>query len=190
VAVRRSYLRHVRPADYSYLFGLLVDGPNGARWRFGGATPSPDAFERNLWSGVAAQFVAETPAGRAGHAALFNVVLEAGRGEVALAVGPEHQGRGTLTAGIGLALLHHGFTNWPLARVHARVPGYNIGRLGRLFATGWVEEGRFTDHHFAGGRLWDEHVLVLTRADWEKVEDRYGRFRLPVRPPDDDEVPG
>lgn len=184
-----AYLRHVRPADYSFLFGLLVDGGNGPRWRFGGATPSPEAFERSLWAGVAAQFVAESPDdGRLGHAALFNVALEAAHGDVSIALGEQWQGRGTLAAGMGLALLRHAFTNWPLERVHARIPGYNIGRLQRLLVTGWRQEGQLTDYCYADGRLWDEHILVLARPDWERLDRRYGRFRLPVAAPADDEV--
>jgi hypothetical protein len=188
--VSSTYLRHVRPADYSFLYGLLVDGGNGPRWRFGGATPSPEAFEHGLWAGVAAQFVAESPAdGRLAHAALFNLTLEAAHAEASLAVVEAWQRRGTLAAGTGLALLHHAFTTWPLERILARVPAYNLPRLERLLVSGWRQEGRLTDHRYAFGRLWDEHILVLARADWEKLDARYGRFRLPLAAPAGEVMP-
>lgn len=184
----QAYMRHVRPDDYSYLFGLLVDGGNGRRWRFGGATPSPDTFERSLWAGVGAQFIAESKRGKLGHGAVYNLALEAGHAEVSIAINEESHGHGILAAAFGLGLLRHSFMTWPLARVYARIPSYNMRSLRGLRRHGWIEEGRLTDYYFAYGRKWDEHILVLTRERWTTLDARLGRFALPLRVPDDEEV--
>jgi RimJ/RimL family protein N-acetyltransferase len=181
-----TYMRHVRPGDYSYLFGLLVDGGNGRRWRFGGTTPSPDTFERSLWTGVGAQFVAESKRGRLGHGAVFNLVLDASHAEVSIAINEDSHGQGALAAALGLGLLRHSFMTWPLDRVYARVPAYNLQNLKGLTRVGWVEEGQLTDYCFAYGRKWDEHILTLTRDGWSLLDGRFGRFALPLRVPDDD----
>lgn len=173
-------LRPVRPSDYDFLFSLLVDGGNGARWRFRGATPSPEGFERALWAGVAAQLVAESRGRPLGLGMIFNAVLEAGHAEIGIALDERVQGRGVAAVATGLGILRYAFLTWPLNKVYARVPGFNMKELGSLERFGWVEEGRLREFCFANGRYWDEHVFALSRPAWDKLDQRLGRFCPPL----------
>ncbi|MFC4118922.1 GNAT family N-acetyltransferase [Nonomuraea zeae] len=175
--MRELRLRPLMASDYAYVFGLLVGGANGARWRFRGATPSPEMFERALWSGVSAQLVAETRDRRPiGLAVAFNAVFEAGHVELGVAVDPGYQKRGGWTAAIGLGLLRHTFLSWPVHKVYGRIPAFNLADLRGLTRLGWVEEGTMRDYCFYDGHYWDEHVLALTREAWEKIDRRFARF--------------
>ena len=70
-------LRPLAQNDYAYLYDLSLSAKNNARWRYRGATPSPERFVSDLWSGVLAQFLVETPEPRrrAGLVVAYNADL-------------------------------------------------------------------------------------------------------------------
>lgn len=169
-------LRPLTAMDYEYAFLLLVAGGNGARWRFRGMTPSPEAFERALWSGVAAQLVAEAHGRPVGLAMVFNPLLEAGHAEIGMAIEPGLQKRSGYAVGIGLGLMRYAFLTWPLHKLYGRIPGFNMADLRSITRYGWVEEGRLRDYCYAGGRYWDEHILAISREEREKIDRRFARL--------------
>lgn len=59
LSTRRVRLRPVEPRDIDFLYAAVVDPRNAFRWRYGGGTPSPASFERDLYEGVLVQFLVE-----------------------------------------------------------------------------------------------------------------------------------
>ena len=98
VSNSRVRLRTVTPRDYDYLYQLALDPASSFRWRYRGATPSPDEFHRNLWQGVLAQFlVQEASTNRhLGHVAAFDASHRDGWVHVAALADPAAKGRGYL----------------------------------------------------------------------------------------------
>lgn len=170
-------LQPVTPGDYPFLYSLLVGGDVGARWRFRGATPSPDGFERTLWSGVLCQYIARVspPGEPAGLAVVFHALMEAGHAEIGLAF-EEKWHRSGVMARAALGLIGHTFRSWPMRKLYARIPAFNIPQIQALTKHGWVEEAQLVDYAFADGRYWDEMIYSLSRESWEQLDSTYGRF--------------
>ncbi len=57
---RQIVLRQIMPEDYRFLRVAELRGELALRWRFRGATPSPDRWTHTFWDGVLAQFLVTT----------------------------------------------------------------------------------------------------------------------------------
>jgi RimJ/RimL family protein N-acetyltransferase len=101
----------------------------------------------------------------AGYVAVFGFRTPGRTGELAVMLGPEHQGRGLGRLAM-TELLHLAFTRLELHRVEVRVFSVNARALGLYSSLGFVEEGRLRERVFQGGRRHDEVVLGMLRTEW------------------------
>lgn len=170
---RWTRCRLVEPADYQFLYNLLVRPANAHRWRFRGVTPEPHMFEQLLWSGVLAQFVVEElKTGRPlGLVAAFDAAPDLSHVAIGVIFEEDVRGRQWPAESI-LLFLGYLFDHWPLRKLYAHVPEYNMGPLRGTLRRGMSVEGRLSDHVYFDGRYWDEFILALRR------EDFFSRSRL------------
>jgi hypothetical protein len=71
------------------------------------------------------------------------------------------------------------FACWPLRKLYLQVAEYNLDQIGSGVGRLLNEEGRLREHRFFAGRYWDEVMLSIDRAAWE----RRGLFRLVTSKP-------
>src|SRR5262245_49791325 len=90
---RRAALRPLAAKDHTWLYDLSTREENGFRWRYGGATPSPESFVRSLWDQVLVQFVIERRRDRrpAGLVVAYSADLHHGHAQIAVLLDPSFQ---------------------------------------------------------------------------------------------------
>jgi RimJ/RimL family protein N-acetyltransferase len=170
-------LRAVRDLDRPFLYGMLTDPEIGARWRFRGAVPRPEAFERVLWDGVLAQFVVE---GRRdgvpkGVVTSYGANLSAGTASMAVALAADHVRHGL---GVEAAYLFcdYQFATWSLRKLYLETPEFNCGRFLGAIGRYCHVEGVLRDHEYFDGRYWDSVSLAVYRADVERFAQEHPRL--------------
>jgi hypothetical protein len=163
----------VSPADYEWLYHLLVVTA-GDRWKFRGATPSPAAFEAELWAGIHAQFVVTRADGRrAGIAGLYKSNLVAGSSHV-FAVADS--GAGAVVVDGARQMCDWAFEQFELNKLWFEIPEFNLDRFGALLRHGSVE-GRLTNYDYRRGRFWDLLVVSISAEQWSTWTDRHRGVR-------------
>lgn len=170
---RSVALRPLGPGDYEFLRNAEVSEELGPRWRFRGATPSPEMYAQSLWQGVTAQFViVEAGSPRPiGLVSLYNV--EHAQETAYFAVADLRTGGGATRVVQGAVLfLSYVFQVWNLRKVYVETYEYNLRQFASLKDRLLIEEGRLRDHFFLGGRYWDLVTLALYRDDWTIWERR------------------
>ena len=163
---RRVVLRPVLSRDFEPLYLLATTGENGLRWRFRGATPSPDQFGRQLWDTVLAQFVVQRrdTGELLGLVGLYNANLSARQCYAFALAAPTVVGTGRVLEGL-ILLLEIGFATWDFRKVYFEVPEFNLEqfRSARRYLT---EEGRLKEHDYMLGRYWDLVFLSVSKERW------------------------
>jgi len=169
LSTRRVTLRTIGPRDLPFLYALATDPEVGYRWRYRGATPSPEQFAGELWQGVLCQYlVARTDGGApVGLVSAYQADLANRTCYVALLGDKAHDASGLLLES-ALLFVTYLFHTWDLRQVYAEVPGYTYSSFASGVGRYFREEGRLVDHSFHAGRFWDLHILAIHRADWEK----------------------
>ena len=179
LAGRRVRLRPVSPADHAWLYSLSTCSDNGFRWRYGGATPNPDAFVHSLWDRVLVQFVAEhivtnVPVGLV---VAYAPDMHSGHVQVAALLEPAVQKQPWPHEAI-ILLANYLFTNWNFRKLYAESVDFNYRQfasgVGRLF----VLEATLRKHQFWNGRYWDKHICACTREVGSTHQERLLRFAL------------
>lgn len=181
----RTRLRPMGPGDLPFVAALASTPENLWTWRQRGATYSQEAFAELVSSGALCQFVVQRRASGQpiGHVA---------------AVAPDHRnGHAHLTvlydgnarAGVGWRLeglvlfVNYLFQTFPLRKLYAEVPEFNMARFasgaGRFFA----EEGRLREHEFLAGTYWDLLIIAIHRRLFADLAD--GPLRKVLRSPTD-----
>ena len=185
VTTRRVTLRTVGPADLPFLYATATDPTVSYRWRYRGATPSPEQFATELWQGVLCQYLVVHTDGGApvGLVSAYQADLANRTCYVALLGERTHDASGLLLEG-ALLFVTYLFHTWDLRQIYAEVPGYTMDAFASGVGRYFREEGRLVDHSFHGGRFWDLHILALHRADWEKKAEPLLEA-LSARPGDD-----
>jgi len=165
---RHVALRPITPEEYAWLQRAELSEELSMRWRFRGATPSPEQWAEAVWAGALAQFLvverqSEEPAGvvavyrpnfQQGHAALGAARFASARSPVMI---------------LGIALfLRYVFACWNFRKLYMELPEYNYSQfasgLGRIFEI----EGLLREHNYFDGQLWDEVILAIYREAWAK----------------------
>lgn len=172
---RNTRLRPVRLSDYESLFELVSHTEATNRWRFRGATPSPEDFREMLWRGVLTQFVicrktSETPIGLI---TAFDVDYTNNVVHLALLLDRTVRRTGwPLEAAI--VFVNYLFEHWAFRKIYVESVEY-AARWFRRAATRrlFVEEGCLSDHEWFAGRYWDVHLLALHRERWLEESGRY-----------------
>ncbi|MCU7921048.1 MAG: GNAT family N-acetyltransferase [Candidatus Thiodiazotropha sp. (ex Dulcina madagascariensis)] len=162
-------LRPLGQNDYGYLYDLSLSAKNNARWRYRGATPSPERFVADLWSGVLAQFMVETPEPRkrAGLLVAYNADLANGTVYLGVLIDNAHHRKVWPLEGVML-FIDYLFQNWTFRKVYAETTEFSAAHFSSGVKTLFEEEGRFRDHQYFQGRYWDYIYYALTRKRWEE----------------------
>jgi RimJ/RimL family protein N-acetyltransferase len=177
----RVVLRVLSPADHGWLYALATHPSNGYRWRYGGATPSPEMFVHSLWDRVLAQFaIVQRSTGRpVGLVVAYAPDLHSGHVQVAALLDPSVQRRAWPMEAMFL-FVNYLFTNWNLRKVYAESLEFNYLQFasgaGRLFDV----EARLRAHHFWNGRYWDKVIGHCSRERWMQMGPRLMRFARPA----------
>ncbi len=163
-----AHLRPLNQKDYGYLYQLSLSAKNNARWRYRGATPSPERFVADLWSGVLAQFIIEAPETRkpAGLLVAYNADLANGYIYLGVLIDNEHHRKVWPLEGIGM-FVDYLFQNWTFRKIYAETTEFSAAHFASGAKIVFEEEGRFKDHQFFNGRYWDYIHYALTRQRWE-----------------------
>jgi len=115
-----------------------------------------------------------------GYVSLFGIQRPAGHGEVAVAVAPEHQGRGYATDAVR-ELVAYGIEELRLQKVRARALVTNERSRAVLETVGFRQVGTRREAKRVDGEHVDVAAYSLLADDWF---DREGAVRgLPGRPP-------
>jgi RimJ/RimL family protein N-acetyltransferase len=101
----------------------------------------------------------------AGYVAVFGFRSPRRTGELAVMLGPEHQGQG-LGRPAMTELLTVAFSRLDLHRVEVHVFSFNARAIGLYASLGFVEEGRLRERVFHAGRRHDDVVMGLLRTEW------------------------
>jgi len=165
-------------------------GPElSTRWRYRGATPSPEEWAHGLWNGVLAQhlIVARNGDVPLGLALVHNPNFQDGYAHFAAVRLRSGDRSPAMMFGIGL-FLQYVFGNWNFRKLYLEVVEYNLGSfasgLGHLFQ----EEGRLREHRYFAGRYWDQHTLAIYRNTWELDAKRL--LAAETSPPQSERGPG
>lgn len=164
---RHVFLRAVGPEDYGYLQLMETSSEMAARWKYRGATPSPEQWAQGLWNGTLAQFLIisradETPVGIV---SAFQPSFQDGHAHVAAAKFDLRRRSPLMMLGFAM-FVEYVFACWDLHKLYLELPEYNYEQFasgeGRYFEI----EGRRRDHFFLARRRWDQILLAIFRDEW------------------------
>lgn len=161
-------LRPVVQNDYGYLYDLGLSAQNNSRWRYRGTTPSPERFVADLWNGVLAQFLVESPEPRrrAGLVVAYNTDLANGTVFLGVLIDNTFHRKVWPLEGVML-FVDYLFRNWAIRKVYAEAPEFSASHFSSGAKELFEEEGRFREHQYFQGRYWDYIYYSLTRKRWE-----------------------
>jgi hypothetical protein len=168
----RVRLRPLGDADVGALYHASIEPTVAHRWRFRGATPSPELFSRVLFEGVLTQFVV-APLNSSEPLGLVSAYeADTGSGHCRLAiqrtaVRSEHPQnlRGAVVEG-AMRFIDYLFDHWTFRKIYIELPEYNLP-LFRLTSTAlFEEEGRLKEHFFHKDRWWDLRTYAIYRDRW------------------------
>lgn len=188
---RTATLRTITPSDLPLLYDSAIDPRFSWRWRYRGYTPSFQEFSSGLWANANAQFLVVRQADDAviGHVLAYNMRLESGVAEFALArVSPVDVQGPEMMEGLFL-FLGYCFRAWPLRKLSAEIPGFNWPQFAGAEELILEVEGVRRQHDFFDGRYWDQRVVSIFRDAFyrEAREGVVGRLFLADPPASDDE---
>ena len=179
-------LRALQEADYQQLYALATSADTGFRWRFRGATPAPDAFMRETWEGVFAQFAVD----RSSDGALLGHVTSYGANPrdsyIYIAGISFERGTGSLVFAVAI-FIEYLFMVGGFRRIYMEVPGFNFAQIGSRIHDYFPEDVVLPDREWYDDRYWDVHLLGCPRDHWFSPDNRLRRF---VVGPDDTEAGG
>lgn len=106
-----------------------------------------------------------------GQCDLMNVTDYSRKAELAIVLGPEHQGKGYGGEAIEL-LLELAFCHLNLNRVHLRVSSQNARALACYERAGFTREGVLRQDSFSGGEYRDTVIMGILRDEWLRTHKR------------------
>ncbi|MGO9955502.1 MAG: GNAT family N-acetyltransferase [Solirubrobacteraceae bacterium] len=181
---RHVYLRPVLVGDYAALSAAEQTGELAIRWRFRGATPSPERWVQNLWQNILAQFIVVRRSDNRplGLVMSYRADFQDGHAHLAIESFDTAQRGPHMMLG-GALFIEYVFNCWDFHKLYLEVPEFNMSQIasgvGRLFAV----EGRKRDHTFYGGRRWDEYTLALYRDTWRALAESRAVLAMEARLP-------
>lgn len=164
----RSVLRVIDPNDYGHLYHAELSSGMLHRWRFGGATPSPEQYPALLWNGVLSQYLVLQPKSNAivGLVAAYDYNANDGVGYLLGARFAEGV-PATLAFVDGFGLfVDNLFELFPLRKLYLEVPEFNASHFQSALGSVFVEEGRLERHKFFSGSYWDQITFACWRQEW------------------------
>jgi RimJ/RimL family protein N-acetyltransferase len=166
-------LRPLRASDQEYVQTAETTGELAARWRFHGATPGPQQWMEQTFSGTLAQYLVFTnpAAPPIGFVTAYEANFAHGHAKLAAARLAEDARSPAMVVAISL-LIRHVFACWNLRKLYMDVPEYNLPQFDSLISRYFQEEGRLIDHVYFGEQYWDQITLALYRAAWPEIQSR------------------
>lgn len=176
---RRVVLTPLGPAYYDFLWEM--ESGLDFRFRFRGATPSPELFIASLWDSVVVAFIVlrRDTGGPIGLVTVYKEDTRSATAYVAVGLHPDAVGHVYGPEALVL-LLNYSFHTFPYRKLYAESIEYNISGLSGLREKLFVEEGRFRDHEFIAGRWWDRVYFAVYRERWNELRPKLLRGALPV----------
>jgi RimJ/RimL family protein N-acetyltransferase len=164
---RRLRLRPVTIEDVPFLHEVETSPETGWRFRFRGVMPSVEQYAAGLGGDVLQAFMIDDKQrnARVGSVAAYGANLHDGHAYVSVIVAPAYEKTGWGMEAT-LFFMNYLFAVWPLRKLYADVVEFNLSQFesgeGKAFHT----EGVLKQHHYFGGRHWDQHVLAAYREEW------------------------
>lgn len=170
LAGRHVRLEAIMPADIGALYELeLSEGVIG-RWRFRGATPSPEQHARSLWDMVLATMIVRGKGrgDRVGLVTAYKASLANGYAYLGVAAWPEYEQSGLAIEGLAV-FIDYCFRTWNFRKLHVDTLEFNRLQYASFLDAFFIEEGRIRDAEFFDGAFWDRVILTLDRDRWMDV---------------------
>lgn len=171
---RRFALSPLIPQHHRALYELSVSEENSFRWRYRGAIPTFDTFEKSLYTGALCQFVI-TPIDDlskiCGLVVAYNVNLQ--DGYCYMAVMTDRRLQSGALEGVAL-FLRYVLQHWPFRKVYLETPEFNVVQFASAIRLGlFKEEGRLRKHQYLLDDYWDILILAAYRDDLRAFADRF-----------------
>jgi hypothetical protein len=182
---RHVYLRPVVPEDYRVMRLLDLGESLGVRWRFRGATPSPEQWSQ-AGGAQLAHFLIVRRADNSpiGAATAYQHNFQDQYAYIAAAAFDPAEHNPLVILGIAM-FIDYTFKCWNFRKLYMELPAFNLDQFGRGVGRMLVEEGRLREHMYYDGRFWDKVILALYRRTWE---ERSARILAAAKPPRTSEV--
>lgn len=163
----------ITPDHYKFLQAAELAPALRGRWRYRGATPSPEQWSQLFWNGMLAQFlVTATRSGRPiGVVGGYGANFQHGWAYVAAAKFDPTDRSPRMILGVGI-FLEYMFRSWNFRKLYLEVPEFNYPQFGTGEGTFFTIEGRLRNHTFYDGQYWDEFLLSVERSSWQVVGQR------------------
>jgi RimJ/RimL family protein N-acetyltransferase len=164
----RVVLRPTTPEDYPALYAWRIDPEV---WQAKTARPlRPMVYQEfhDWYEGVVrdekvATFAVDVDGTLVGRAGLFGIDELSRNGEIGLAFGPEHRGKGYGRDAVRV-LVDFAFTHRNLRRVWLECLATNTAALRAYAAAGFVEEGRLREHAWVKDTYVDMVRMAVLRG--------------------------
>jgi RimJ/RimL family protein N-acetyltransferase len=169
---RHVQLRTIQLEDYGFLYEIATGPETISRWRYRGATPSPEAFSQSLWHGVLAQFVIIRPDSdeRVGLVSAYNADFRHRTAHLALILAPQYDRRGWVMEASTLFLAYL-FETWDFRKIYYESLEFNYARFASGAGKHFHVEGCLRDHEYHDGRYWHLYMLAVYRDEWRKLAE-------------------
>jgi RimJ/RimL family protein N-acetyltransferase len=130
-----------------------------------------EAFEKNLWSGVLAQFIVVERAQShpVGTVVLYRADFPNGTAYLAAAMIPDLQSSGLGIEALDL-MVGYAFVTWNFRKLYLDVPEFNMSQFSNAAASLLEIEGRLREHSYHAGRFWDRLTLALYRERYYAID--------------------
>lgn len=173
LASARVRLEPLRPDDPSVmgdLYQAALDPGSAYRWRFRGATPSPQEFSALLFDGVHCQYVARHPLSHAllGLVVAYDYQPEPGHVKVGFLRSGDAALGGLMIEAMFL-FVDHLFRTFPLRKVYSEVPDYNLDLVAGLPPGLLTREAHLPEHVSRGDQRVGLTVFATHRAAFEDL---------------------
>lgn len=171
---RRVYLRAPIPDDYPDLYLRETSSDRSALGGLAGSTPPYEEWLRARSAGVLCQHIALTTAAntRLGLVTAFGADFANGHAHLAaLSFAPERP-RPMFLIGLGI-FIDYVFGCWAFHKLYLDVVEPNYAQFASGAGQVFEVEGRLKDHHYLGGRRWDQIILAIHRSRWSEFSARW-----------------
>lgn len=168
----RIRLRPLADADIPLLYEASMSPSANIRWRYRGATLSPQEFMEGLHQNVRAQLVVEMKetGDPTGLVVAYEHYGAGGHCKVGFVRFGDHAPNdwGAVYEGL-VCFLSYLFTSYPYKKIYAEVPTYNMALVEGVVGDFMTQEGCLEGYLFADGDECSLHVLSMSRDQWRRL---------------------
>lgn len=172
--MRRPELRPVLRSDYDWLYLQMTSVDVGWRWRFRGATPSPEAFASALWREVLCQYViVDGPTRKSlGFVQAYSADFRSRHAYLSVLIDPQLHRRGWPLLGV-YDFVDHLFTRWDFNKLYMESLHFNVDSFRSGIGSIFEREGYLREHTRVHSTYVDSEILALYRRRWLEERHRF-----------------